>query len=109
MVDMASYWPIVIVLGLGTFLFRYSFILVMDKLDLSENVMRLLRFIPVAVLPALVAPALFLEKSGGEISYGGIEHTASGLVAILVAWKTRNIMATIASGMAVLWLLRAVL
>lgn len=108
MVDMHTYWPIVLVLGIGTFLIRYSFILIMDKLTLSDAIHRMLRFIPASVLPALTVPAILLHKNGA-VAFAGIERPLAALVAIVVAWKTRNILLTIASGMAALWGFQAVL
>jgi branched-subunit amino acid transport protein len=107
MVDMTSYWPVALGIGAGTLLIRYSFILIMDKVTLPDLVHRMLRFIPASVLPALIFPAVFLHQSGDAVAWAGMERTAAWLAAVLIAWKTRNILATIAAGMAVLWLLKA--
>lgn len=108
MVDMNAYWPVVFGVGVGTLLIRYSFILIMDKVALPDVVHRLLRFIPASVLPALIAPAVFLHKEGGVVGYAGWERTVAVLAAVLVAWKTRSVFGTIAAGMTVLWVLQAV-
>jgi len=108
MVDMNTYWPIAIALGVGTFFVRFSLMLIMDKLTVSDAVQRMLRFIPVAVLPALIAPAIFLHREGGDISFAGWERSVAAMVAVIVAYKTKNILATIASGMVTLWSLQAI-
>ena len=108
MVDMSTYWPVVLCLGVGTFLIRFSFILIMDKVTFPDAVNRMLRFIPASVLTALVVPAVLLSRGGGPV-FAGWERPLAALVAVAVAWKTKNIFATIASGMAMLWLLQAVL
>lgn len=108
MVDMATYWPIVLILGIGTFFIRYSFILIMDKLTLPDGVHRMLRFIPAAVLTALIVPSVLLHKNG-VIAFAGWERLIAALVAVLVSWKTKNILATISSGMIVMWGLQAIL
>jgi len=64
-----------------------------------------LRFVPVAVLSALIAPALFLPKGSLDLSVGNIRLIA-GLLAILVAWRTKNILLTIVVGMACLLILQ---
>ena len=106
MVDMADFWPVALGLGLGTFLIRLSFILLVDKLTLPDAFTRMLRFIPASVLPALVAPAVLLHGGTGPAAW---ERPLAGLVAVAVAWRTKSVIATIASGMAALWLLKAIL
>ena len=108
MVDMSTYWPIVIALGIGTFLIRFSFILIVDRVTFPDAVQRGLRFIPASVLTALIVPSVLLTR-GAVHGFAGWDRTLAALVAVGVAWKTRNIFVTIASGMAALWLLRAVL
>ncbi len=108
MVDMTQFWPVIAVVGLGTFLIRFSFILIMDKISLPDAVHQMLRFIPASVLTALVVPAVLLQKNGG-MAFAGWERMLAALVAVAVAWKTKNIMATIASGMIALWGLQAIM
>jgi branched-subunit amino acid transport protein len=107
MVDMADYWPVVLCLGLGTFLLRFSFILIVDRVTFPEAVVRMLRFIPASVLPAIIAPAVLLH--GADAGPTALARPLAAAVAVLVAWKTRNILVTILGGMGTLWLLRAVL
>ena len=105
MVDMSTYWPIALAMGVGTFLLRFSFILIMDRLTLPEAFTRMLRFIPASVLPALVAPAVLLH-GGDPTGFAAWERPLAGLVAVLVAWHTRSVILTIAGGMGALWLLK---
>ncbi len=108
MVDMTQYWPAVLAIGFGTLAIRCSFILILDKVTLPDAVHGMLRFIPASVLPALVVPAVLLHKNGGT-TFAGPERAIAALVAVLVAWKTRSILATIGSGMAALWGLKAIM
>jgi len=108
MIDMSTYWPIVVILGIGTFLIRFSFILIMDKWPLPEAMQRMLRFIPASVMTALVVPSVLLQKNG-VTSFAGWERVIAAFIAVLVAWKTRNILATIVSGMVSLWGLQAIM
>lgn len=108
MIDMNAYWPIVICVGIGTFAIRYSFILIMDRLTLPAAFHQMLRFIPASVLTALAAPSVLLHKNG-VTSFAGWERTIAALIAVAVAWKTKNTLATIASGMTALWMLKAVM
>jgi len=108
MVDMSQYWPVVLILGVGTYLIRYSFILIMDKVTLPDAFHRMLRFIPAAVLSALVVPGVLLHRDG-VTTFADWERVIAALVAVVVAWKTRSILWTIASGMVTLWVLKAVM
>lgn len=102
MVEMQSFWPAVALIALGTFLLRYSFILVMDMIRLPESAKRMLRFIPASVLTALVVPAVVFHKLPGGVEADWRRMAAAGLAAA-VSWKTRNMPLTIAVGMAALW------
>ncbi|WP_316898948.1 AzlD domain-containing protein [Pseudodesulfovibrio indicus] len=105
---MSTYWPVVLILGGGTFLIRLSFILIVDRLTFPDGVTRALRFIPASVLTALIVPAVLLNPEAGSAA-ANVARPAAAVAAVAVAWRTRNIFATIAVGMVVLWLLQAVL
>jgi len=56
----ADIWLIIVVLGIGTFLIRFSFLGLIGDRPMPQIVLRLLRYTPVAVLPAMVAPLVAL-------------------------------------------------
>ena len=98
-----SLWLTVIVAGLATFAIRFSFIGAAGRFALPAWFARLLRFVPVAALTALVWPDLLIAH--GALSLGE-PRLVAGLIAATIAWKTRNVLATIVSGMLVLWMLQ---
>lgn len=98
-------WITIIIIGLLTFGIRLSFIVFMGKAQISPMLQQALRFVPVAVLSALVAPALFLPKGSLDVSFGNARLIA-GFIAILVAWRTKNVLLTIVVGMACLLILQ---
>ncbi len=49
-------WTVIIALGVGTYLLRYSFLGIIGDRKLPEWMLRHLRYVPVAVLPGLIAP-----------------------------------------------------
>ena len=67
---------------------------------------RALRFVPAAVLTAVVIPLLFYENGTLEVSLGN-ERLLAGLAAGLIAWRTRSVLFTLVGGMAALWTLQA--
>ncbi|HSD36204.1 MAG TPA: AzlD domain-containing protein [Rhodocyclaceae bacterium] len=92
--------------GLCTFLIRLSFIAGERWLPRSEKLHALLRYVPASVLAALVAPELLVRGGAVHIATDN-QRLWAGLLAILVAWLSRSVMASIAAGMAALWLLQA--
>ncbi len=99
-------WMTIIIVGLLTLGIRLSFIVFMDKTRIAPMVQQALRFVPVAVLSALIAPALFFPRGSMDLSLGNIRLIA-GILAILVAWRTKNVLLTIVVGMACLLILQA--
>lgn len=99
-------WAFFIALGLGTFLLRLSFIYLFGKVDMPEWLRRALRFVPASVLAALVLPALTYPAGTLDLSLDNIRLLA-GIGGALVAWKTRNVLWTIAVGMVLFWILGA--
>ncbi len=103
-----SIWIVMLLGGLLTFGMRLSFIYLLGRVPVPDGVRRALRFVPPAVLSALVLPALLMPA--GRLDIGLDNHRwLAGLVAILVAWRTRSILLTILAGMAALLLLQLLL
>ena len=105
---MNTIWLAMIGLGLLTFLTRFSFIALLERWQAPVIVQRALRFVPVAVLTAIIIPELVLPNGTLDVQPGN-PRLLAGLVAALVAWKTRNVIWTIVAGMAVLWMLQLLL
>jgi branched-subunit amino acid transport protein len=87
--------------GLLTFGTRLSFIFLMDRIKVSDWFRRGLRFVPVAVLSAIILPELTSPDGALFLSWRNPQLLA-GMVAVLVAWKTKNVLLTILAGMAAL-------
>ncbi len=106
--SQAWLWATIIIIGLLTLSIRLSFMVFLGKIQVSPMVQRALRFVPIAVLSALIAPALFL--SGGSLNLSlSNGHLIAGVLAILVAWRTKNVLLTIFSGMACLLIVQFVI
>jgi branched-subunit amino acid transport protein len=99
-------WIILVAAGLLTYAIRLSFILLWGKIDVPTWLVRALRFVPPAVLTAIFVPELILPGGQLDISAGN-SRLIAGVLAILVAWRTRNIALTILVGMVILILLQA--
>lgn len=97
-------WLSVIGMGLITFSIRLSLILLWERVYVPPAIQQALRFVPAAVLSAIILPELLQPGGQLDISLGNARLLA-GLVAMLVAWRTKNVLFTIAAGMVLLWIL----
>src|SRR5262249_49764850 len=104
-VDPWTAWALIVGMGLGAFFTRAVFVLPVRHLRLPPTAERVLRYAPAAALMAIIAPDLVLVQGALSLSVENPKLIA-GLVAFGLAAGTRNILATIAGGMAVLLLLR---
>ena len=103
-------WVVILVIGAGTFALRVSIIALLGRIEgTPAGLERVLRFIPPAVLAALIAPAVVLLDGRPAFIAPFNPGPVAALMAILVAWKTRSSLLTIISGMSVLWILQALL
>jgi branched-subunit amino acid transport protein len=100
-------WVIMIIGGLLTFATRLSFIFLLDRIKVPDWFRRGLRFVPVAVLSAIILPELTNPNNTLFLSWRNPELLA-GLVAILVAWRTKNVLLTILAGMAALVIIQLI-
>ncbi len=101
-------WVAIVAIGIATYGFRLSFIHLFGRIDeVPESVKRPLRFVPPAVLAALVLPDLVTVGPSVAETLAD-ERLIAGVIAGAVAWRTENVFATITVGMVVLWLFRFV-
>lgn len=98
-------WLVIIAMGAITYGLRLSMIVFFGRVEMPDVLRRALRFVPPAVLSAIVFPELL--SPGGTFSLSlGNARLAAGLLAAAVAWRTRNVFLTIGVGMSLLWLLQ---
>ncbi len=104
----SSLFLVVIGMGAITYGLRAGSLLLADRLPRSAWLGSFLRFVPVAVLSAIIALEMFIVDGQLNLSPVANPRLLAGAVAILVAWRTRSMLATFAVGMAVLWILQAI-
>ena len=100
-------WLVMLLGGLITFSMRFSliYLLAEGRFEIPETIRKALHYIPPAVLSAIIFPELFLRNGTLDLSLGNTRLLA-GLVAILVAWFSKNTLMTILAGMLTLFLLK---
>ena len=91
---------IIVILGIGTFLIRFSFLGIIGNRKLPDWVLRHLRYTPVALLPGLVAPlVLWPPATQGETDPARL---FAGLVTVLVGYLAKSVIAAMIGGGAAL-------
>lgn len=94
-------WIIILALGVGTFLIRFSFLGFLGNRELSPWLLRHLRYTAVGILPAMVTPLiLWPQATGGQLD--PVRIAAAALALGLGLW-TKNAIWAIVGGMAALW------
>lgn len=100
---------IILVLGmtLVTVAMRYPVLALVSKISLPPALLAAFKFIPPAVLTAIIIPIL-LEPTGENRGFSlANDYLIAGIITTLVAWRTKNLLLTLAVGMAVMWGWRA--
>lgn len=97
-------WLVLLLGGAITFGIRYSFIYLLGRYEIPDTMRRALRFVPPAVLSAIVVPDLMVHSGQIDLSLTNFRLLA-GAVAVLVAWKTKNTLLTILAGILALLIL----
>src|SRR5215211_8278912 len=100
-------WLAIVGAGAITFALRLSFIALLGQMEIPLVLARALRFVPAAVLTAVVIPLLLYVNGAVEVSFGN-ERLLAGLAAVLICWRTRSVLLTLVGGMVVLWTLQAI-
>lgn len=98
-------WLAMIFGGLITFGMRFSFIYLFGRFEVPETMRRALHYVPPAVLSAIIFPEILIRDGSLDISLGNTRLLA-GIVAVVVAWYSKNTLLTILAGMLALLLLQ---
>ncbi|AZZ36197.1 hypothetical protein CIK05_05115 [Bdellovibrio sp. qaytius] len=103
MIPLGYYWLNVALLAVGTISIRGSIIALSARTKISERVKQIFTFIPAAILPAFIAPAVFYHQGQVEMVMGK-ERVVVLVLASVLCWFTRSTLATVGFGLAALYL-----
>ena len=99
-------WLLVFGVGAITYAARLSFIALFARRDMPPLLAEALRHVPVAMLTAIVIPAVVFMPAGVlRVDFCNPKLVAAALAGA-VAWWSRSAVTTIVVGMGALWLLR---
>ena len=99
-----SSWALIIYCGLITFFTRFSMIAMLKKEMFNDRIREILSYVPSAIFPAIIFPAIFLDNSG-DFQLENNPKIMAAIIAMIVGIMSKNIIATIFSGLASYWLL----
>ena len=99
-----SDWALIIYCGLITFLTRFSMIALLKKEMFNDRIREVLSFVPSAIFPAIIFPAIFLDNSG-LLQFENNPKILASIIAVIVGMLSKNIIAPIVAGLAAYWFL----
>jgi branched-subunit amino acid transport protein len=88
-----------------TFGIRYVLFALADRIRMAPWIEASLKFIPPAVLTAITLPAVLLPKGEWHLSFSN-PYLVAALVTTAAGIRTRNLLATIAIGLAAFFVYR---
>jgi len=96
-------WLVMILGGIFTFGTRFVMLSGWVAHGLPRWLIDALAFVPIAVLTAILVPAVLIDPATQQIIVIGNARVVAAVVATIMALLTRNVIATISSGLATLW------
>ena len=97
-------WLVMIVCGLLTLSMRFVMFSDLAPKQLPGWLEEALGFVPVAVLTAIIVPAVIVSPDGG-LMVAGNSRLPAALIAVMAALVTRSVLVTIGSGLGSMWVL----
>ena len=99
-----SNWALIIYCGLITYFTRFSMIALIKKEMFNDRIREILSFVPSAIFPAIIFPAIFLDNNG-SFQIEDNPKIIAAIIAMIIGIFSRSIIATIFSGLASYWFL----
>ena len=97
-------WFSIILAGVLTYFTRMTMIALVSRDKLGDRIKAILAYVPSAVFPAIIFPAIFINDYGTFIEMND-PKIFGAIVAIVVGYFSRNVIATILSGLFSYWIL----
>ena len=98
------HWSTIICCGIITYLTRFSMIFLLTKDILNDKTKKILSYVPSAIFPAIIFPPIFLDNTG-SLDIENNPKVIAAIVAIIIGYFSRSIIATIFAGLISYWFL----
>ena len=99
-------WLVMVMTGIFTFGTRFVMLTGWVERGLPKWLIDALGFVPIAVLTAIIVPAVLIDPATEQIIVTHNARLYAAIIATIVALSTRNVIATISFGLATLWVLQ---
>ena len=96
-------WISIIIAGVINYLSRLGSVLLIKPERLNENTKKILSYVPSAVFPAIIFPAVFLNESNTIVQIND-PKIIGFCVAIVIGYISKNIIFTIIAGLISYWI-----
>ena len=96
-------WFTIIIAGIITYFTRMTMVALVDRDLLGEKVKAVLAYVPSAVFPAIIFPAVFLNESNAIVQIND-PKIFGFIVSIIIGYLSKSIITTIISGLLSYWL-----
>ena len=97
-------WSLIIYCGIITFFSRYLMIAILKKEMFTDRIREVLSYVPSAIFPAIIFPAIFLDING-DILIENNPKIFAAIIAMIIGLLSKNVLATIFSGLISYWFL----
>ena len=97
-------WLSIIIAGIVTYFARMTMVAIVSRDMLGDRIKAVLAYVPSAVFPAIIFPAVFINDYGTFIEMND-PKIFGALVAIIVGYFSKNVIATILSGLFSYWVI----
>tara|TARA_B100000965_G_C19453876_1_gene696546 strand:- start:116 stop:433 length:318 start_codon:yes stop_codon:yes gene_type:complete len=97
-------WLSIIIAGILTYFMRMTMIALISREMLGDRIKAVLEYVPSAVFPAIIFPAVFINDYGVFVDIND-PKIFGAIVAVIVGYFSKNIIATILAGLVSYWLL----
>ena len=97
-------WVSIIISGIVTYFSRMAMVALIDREMLGTKVKEVLNYVPAAVFPAIIFPGVFFNDFGSFVEYSN-PKIYGAIVALIIGFYSKNIVATILSGLLSYWII----
>tara|TARA_B100001248_G_scaffold11141_1_gene7231 strand:- start:596 stop:907 length:312 start_codon:yes stop_codon:yes gene_type:complete len=95
-------WFSIILSGIVTYFSRMAMVALIDREMLGTKVKEVLNYVPAAVFPAIIFPGVFFNDLGLMVEITD-PKIYGALIALIVGFFSKNVIATILSGLLSYW------
>ena len=99
-----SIWFSIIAAGLINYLTRLGAVLIINPKKMNITTKKVLNYVPSAVFPAIIFPAIFLNSEGNLVEASDPKVIAIS-IAFLIGILSKNLIITILSGLISFWII----